>query len=147
MIIMYHSICLTLSLKSCKEDAFRTSFGNEFHSLGAEYEKDLSNIDVLDLGTANVPLADDLSVRFCVSDAGFNRVVIYSGVRLFNALYVKTALLYFNRSRIESHPNSWNMSLDGVLYSACSIIRAARFWSFDSLSRLHEDVLPQVTDP
>ena len=46
MIIMYHGICLTLSLKSCKEDAFRTSFGNEFHSLGAEYEKDLSNIDV-----------------------------------------------------------------------------------------------------
>ena len=54
MIIVYHSICLTLSLKSCKKDAFRTSFGNEFHSLGAEYEKDLSNIDVLDLGTANV---------------------------------------------------------------------------------------------
>ena len=110
MIIMYHSICLTLSLKSCKEDAFRTSFGNEFHSLGAEYEKDLSNIDVLDLGTANVPLADDLSAGLCVSDAGFNRVVIYSGVRLFIALYVKTAVLYFNCSHIESHPNSWNMS-------------------------------------
>ena len=68
--------------------------------IGAEYEKDLSNIDVLDPGTANVPLADDLSARLCVSDAGFSRVVIYSGVRLFNALYVKTALLYLNRSRI-----------------------------------------------
>ena len=67
MIIMYHSICLTLSLKSCKEDAVRTLFGHEFHSLGSE--KDLSNIDVLDLGTANVPLADDLSVQLCVSDA------------------------------------------------------------------------------
>ena len=40
-----------------------------------------------------MPLADDLSARLCVSDAGFNRVVIYSSVRLFNALYVKTALL------------------------------------------------------
>ena len=38
MIIMYNSICLTLSWKSCIEYAFRTSFGNEFHSLGAEYE-------------------------------------------------------------------------------------------------------------
>ena len=103
---MYQSICLTLSLKSCKEDAFRLSVGKS-HSLGAEYEKDLSNIDVL---------------------------YIYSGVRLVNALYVKTALSYVNRSRIESHPNSWNMSSDGVLYSAFSIIRAARFFSFDSLT-------------
>ena len=94
-----------------------------------------------------MPFADDLSVRFCVWDVGFNRVVIYSGVRLFNALYVKTALLYFNCSRIESHPNSLNMSLNGVLSSDCSKIRAARFWSFDSLSRLNEDELPQVTDP
>ena len=93
MIIMYHSICLTLSLKSCIEDAFCTSFGNEFLSLSAEYEKDLSNIDVLDLGTANVPLADDLTARLCVSDAGYNRFIIYSGVRLFNASYVKTSLL------------------------------------------------------
>ena len=27
------------------------------------------------------------------------------------------------------------------------IIRAARLWSFDSLSRLHEDVLSKVRDP
>ena len=47
-----------------------------------EYEKDISKIDVLDLCTANVPLADDLSVRSCVSDAGFKWLVIYSGVRL-----------------------------------------------------------------
>ena len=39
-----------------------------------EYEKDLSKIDVLDLCTANVPLADDLSVRSWVSDAGFERL-------------------------------------------------------------------------
>ena len=58
-----------------------------------------------------MPLADDLSARSCVSDAGFSMVVIYSGVSLF-----KTALLYVNRSRIESHPSSWNMSLDGVVF-------------------------------
>ena len=34
-----------------------------------------------------MPLTDDLSVRSCVSDAGFKRLVIYSGVRLFSALY------------------------------------------------------------
>ena len=45
----------------------------------------------------------------------FNIVVIYSDVRLLKALYVKTALLQVNSSRIESHPNLWNMSLDGVL--------------------------------
>ena len=53
-----------------------------------------------------MPLAEDLKTRLCVSDTGFNRVVIYSGVRLFNALYFKTALLYVNRSRIEIHLNS-----------------------------------------
>ena len=82
-IILYHSICLSFCLKSLKKDEFRTLSGKEFHSLGAEYEKDLSNNDVRDLGTANVPLADDLSTRSCVSDTGFSMVVIYSGVRLF----------------------------------------------------------------
>ena len=88
-----------------------------------------------------------LCVRSCVSDAGFKRLVIHSGVKLFSALYHQTALLYLNRSHIESHSNSRNMSLDGVLYFACSIIRAARLWSFDSLSRLYKDVLPKVRDP
>ena len=53
-----------------------------------------------------MPLADDQSARSCVSDTGFSIIVIYSGVRLFKALYVRTALLYVNRSRIESHPKS-----------------------------------------
>ena len=114
-IILYHCICLSFCLKSLKEDEFRTLSGKEFHSLGAEYEKDLSNNDVRELGTANVPLADDLSARSCVSDTGFSMVVIYSGVKLFKALYVRIALLYVNRSRIESHPSSLNMSLDGVV--------------------------------
>ena len=112
---MYHSICLRFCLKSLKEDEFRTLSGKEFHSLGAEYEKYLSNNDVRDLGTANVPLADDLSARSCVSDTGFSMVVIYSGVRLFKALYVRTALLFVNRSHNESHHSSLNMSLDGVV--------------------------------
>ena len=51
----------------------------------------------------------------CVSDTGFSMVVIYSGIRLFKALYVKAALLYVNCSRIESHPSFWNMSLDSVV--------------------------------
>ena len=50
-----------MSLKSFKEDAFLTAFGNEFHSLTAEYEKDLSTIDVRYLGTANVTFSEDLS--------------------------------------------------------------------------------------
>ena len=40
-IILYHSICLRFCLKSLKGDEFRTLSGKEFHSLGAEYEKDL----------------------------------------------------------------------------------------------------------
>ena len=32
------------------------------------YENDLSNIDDRDLGTAKVPFADDLRVRFCFLD-------------------------------------------------------------------------------
>ena len=104
-----------MRLKSFKVDEFRTSFGIEFHSFGAVYENDLSNIDDRDIGTANVPFADDLRVRSCVSDTGFKRVVIYSGVKLFNALYVKIALLYVSRSRMESHPSSWNISSEGVV--------------------------------
>ena len=34
-----------------------------------------------------MPLDHDPSVRACVSDAGFKRIVIYSSVRLFSALY------------------------------------------------------------
>ena len=34
-----------------------------------------------------MPLAGDPSVQACVSDAGFKRLVIYSSVRLFSALY------------------------------------------------------------
>ena len=63
-------------------------------------------------------------------------------------LYIIRPLYYILFVHIlKTKSNSRNMSLDGVLYSACSIIRAARLWSFDSLSRLHEDVLPKVRDP
>ena len=41
-------------------------------------------------------------------------------MHVFNcALNVKRALLYINRLGIDSHPNSSNMRLDGVGYSAC----------------------------
>ena len=41
-----------------------------------------------------MPLADDLRLRHCVLDIG---LVIYSGVWLFKALYVRIALLYDSR--------------------------------------------------
>ena len=42
------------------------------------------------------------------------------------ALYVKMPLLYFNRFTVGSQLNYFNISADGVLKSACNIIRAAR---------------------
>ena len=101
--------------------------GLEFHNLSAVYEYDPSNKEESDLGTANAPLTDDLSARLCVSDTGFSKSVIYRGVKLFIALYVKTALLYFNRFTIGNQSRVSNISADGVLKSACNIIRAARF--------------------
>ena len=95
----------------------------------------------------NAPLTDDRSVRVWVSATGISKSVIYWGVKLFMALYVKTALLYFNRFTIGSQLNSLNISADGVLKSACNIIRAARFWSLDILSRFDEEVVPHTTDP
>ena len=58
--------------------------------------------------------------------------MIYWGVKLFMASYLKTAL-YFNRFTIGSHLDSLNFSADGVLKTACNIIRAARFWSLDTV--------------
>ena len=44
-------------------------------------------------------------------------------------------------------PYSLNISADGALKSACNIIRFARFWSLDILSRFDEEVVPHTTDP
>ena len=46
---------LRLCLKSFIEAEFRTTFGKDFRGLSAYYEKDLSNIDISDLGTSNAP--------------------------------------------------------------------------------------------
>ena len=59
---------------------------------------------------------------------------MYSVVRLFNALYVSTALLYLSRFETENQPSPLNISSDGVLNSQCKIIRAARFCNFDKRS-------------
>ena len=72
--------------------------------------------------------------------------MIYWGVELLMALYVKTTL-YFNCFTIGSHLNSLNISADGVLKSACNIIRAARFWSLGILSRFDVEVVSHTTDP
>ena len=94
----------------------------------------------------NAPLTDDRIVRLWVSATGFSKSVIYWGVNLFMALYVRTALLYFNRFTIGSQLNSLNISADGVLKSSRNIVRAARFWSLDILSRFNEEVVPHTTD-
>ena len=65
----------------------------------------------------------------------------YSGFRLLNALYVRTALLYKSLLSIERQPSSLNMSADGVLKSGLRIILAARFCSLRSRSRLDVDVV------
>ena len=52
---------------------------------------------------------------------------MYSGVRSFNALKVRTALLHLWRFAIVDHPDSLNISKDGVSKSALRIMRAARF--------------------
>ena len=133
---------LILSLKLVRDGALRIGIGIEFYSVGAVYEYDLSNNKERDLGTANTPLTNDRSVRLWVSATGFGKSRIHWGVKLSMALYTKTALVYCNRFTIGSQLNSLNISPDGILKSACNIIRAARFWSLDILSRFDEEVVP-----
>ena len=82
----FYSKDLILFLKLFNVNELHTGIGIEFHSFSAEYEYDLSNKEERDLGTANAPSTDDLSVRLWVSDTGFSRSVIYWGVKLFRAL-------------------------------------------------------------
>ena len=124
---------LILSLKLVRDGALRIGIGIEFYRVGAVYEYDLSNKKEQDLGTANTPLTDDRSVRLWGSATGFGKSRIHWGVKFSMALYVETALVFCNRFTIGSQLNSLNISPDGVLKSACNIIRAARFWSLDIL--------------
>ena len=102
-----HLLFLILSLKLIRDDALLIGIGIEFHSLGAVYEYDLSNKEKRDLGTHNdAPWTDDRSVRLWASNS------IYWGIKLFIALHVNTALLYFNRFTIGSQLNSLNISAD-----------------------------------
>ena len=66
--------------------------------------------------------------RECACDTGFSKVDMYSGVRSFNALYVNTALLKGMLFGTENQPSPLNIHVvsDGVLHSACNIIRAVR---------------------
>ena len=120
---------LILFFKLVRDDALQIGVGIEY---------DLSNKEERDLETANAPLNDDRSVRLWVSATRFTKSVVYLGVKLFMALYVKTALLYFNRFTIGSQINSLNISADEVLKSAYNIIHVARFWRLDILSRFDE---------
>ena len=87
--------CLIFFLNTFKDCDIFMDWGREFQSFGAEQEKEplRSYNVVLDLGIDNVQLAVDLGGRVWVCDVGFNKFDIYSGVRLFNALYVRIALL------------------------------------------------------
>ena len=69
------------------------SFGSELHSFGTVAENDLSKREVLDLGTDRGPFVADHKLRLWVSNMGFNRFEMYSAVRSFNALKVRTDLL------------------------------------------------------
>ena len=69
---------------------------------------------VTSVHTYNVPLTDDRRLRLCTSDIGFSSFEMYSGDRLFSALYVKTALLYFSLSGTDSQRSSLNIWSDEV---------------------------------
>ena len=58
--ILSSSTFLRLFLKPPRDCEFLRSTGSEFHNLGAEKEKKRSYTVVVDLGTARVPLVDDL---------------------------------------------------------------------------------------
>ena len=74
-------------------------------------------------------------------------VVIYSGVKWFRALYMSIALLYARRLLTGCHSKSLNIIAEDVSYSACRMIRAARFCSLKILSILAREVPDHVTDP
>ena len=59
---------------------------------------------------------------------------MYSGVRLFSALYANTALLSLILFGTEYKPSSLNICSDDVLNSARNTILAASFCNFESRS-------------
>ena len=124
-------------------------------SLGLSQKKEIQKwllrtsvqcIVVRDFGTYNDPLSDR-KFRVCTCDTGFSKVDMYSGVRSFNALYVNTALLKFILFGTENQPSSLNIVSDGVLNSACKIMRAARFYNFDKRSICVPEADPHVREP
>ena len=80
-------------LELSRDEHVLISRGNAFHNFGAVAEKDPSYRAIFDLGTDEEPHVPDRKLRLWVSDSGFNKSVMYSEVRLFIALFVKTALL------------------------------------------------------
>ena len=76
--------------------------GNAFHSFGAVAENDPSYRAVLDLGTDKEPHVTGRKLRLWVSDTGFNKSLMYSGVRLFIALWLTP--LYCSHDDLEGLP-------------------------------------------
>ena len=118
-----------------------------FHSRGAEQENEPLYNDVRSFGKNKQPFSDDRKFKVYTSEIGFRSFEIYSGVWLFNALYIKTALLNYSLSANGSQPSSLNLNADGVLNSVCKIIRAARFCNFVKRSMFALEFAPQAIEP
>ena len=73
-------------LKLSRDEHVLISLGNAFHNFGAVAENDPSYRAVFDLGTDKETHVTDRKLRLWVSDTGFNKPVMYSGVRLFIVL-------------------------------------------------------------
>ena len=128
--------------KMFREPAILTVIGRVFHSLDAEQENDPSYIVVILVHTMI-----RCKFRVCTCDTGYSKVVMYSGVRSFNALCLNTVLLKFILFETENKPSSLNTVSDGVLNSACKIMRAARFCNFERRSICVPAADPHVREP
>ena len=106
----------------------------EFTCFGAEQEKDSLYKAVLAISTLREPLFDYLRFNVCVWDIGHEKFEMYSRLILFNTRYVSTALLYSILFETVIQPSPWNIWAEGAVKSACKIMRAARFCSFERRS-------------
>ena len=74
--------------------------------MGAEQENAPLYSEVRAKGVYIVPFCPDLRFNECVWDIGISNFVMKSGVILFNALYITTALLYLILLLTESQSSS-----------------------------------------
>ena len=97
------------------DNALRIGIRIKLHSFCAVYEYDLSNKKSATLEQLMPHRLKIAKYDYVFQPLALVKYVIYWGVKFFMALYVKTALLYFNHFTIGSQLNSLNISADGVL--------------------------------